>query len=306
MITTKNIKKEYPKIEQKILPDTLKKNEYKELEEMLDLYGAGSDKVDEYIDTFVSQLNSALKASRAKDEKPKPKSNGSSSTTTRPKPKTKKKTGRKTGTKTKVKTKSKTRKKSTRKKKKSTAKGVGSVDLQLKIIKSFTLLANKKVERSRVLNLYKRIEKAAAELRIRKTSKYAAEIKYISDKLKDAYNNQKGNIEIAVSAAKLNELKKLGNSEKVMPSVRLIKRYVNLYDNNDRTKAKRLYDAVQKAFDKGDIPKSDINYGKMKTVEKRLRQHLEQGANLHPNQTELRGLAGTVGFVIPPPAKKKS
>jgi hypothetical protein len=312
MITVNNIKKEYPKINQKILPDTLKKGEYKELKEMLDLYGAGSDKVDEYIETFVSQLNAAVKASRGKDEKPKPKSNGSTSakgkTKPKAKPKTKAKTKAKPKTKTTTKAKAKTRKKTVRKKKKSTAKSVGSVDLQLRIIKSFTLLANKKADRKRVLNLYKRIEKAAAELRIRKTSKYANEISYISDKLKEAYNNQKGStIEISVSAAKLKELKALGNSQKVLTSTRLIKRYVNLYDKNDRTKAKRLYDAVQKAFQQGKIPKSDINYDKMKTVQKRLRQYLEQGANLHPSQTELRGLAGTVGFVIPPvKAKKKS
>ena len=56
MITRNNITKEYPKLNQTVLPAVLKQNEFEFLAENLDLYGQDAT-IDEFIDTFISKLN---------------------------------------------------------------------------------------------------------------------------------------------------------------------------------------------------------------------------------------------------------
>jgi len=286
MITVKNILSSYPKISQTDLPAELKNKEFKFVQEWHDLYGQGSPKVDEFIDAFVMRLNVIVGQAKPKT-KPKVKTKTTRIKST-PKPKTKKR---------------KVVRKVTRKKKvvkKPVGKAVGTVSLELSLIKSFTLLANKAVAETRILNLYKRIEKAAVELKIRKTSKHASHIRYISQKLADAYNSKTKTATkvISVSKAKLDELKSLATSQRIMGSVRLIKRYVGLYGKNDWTKANTLLNAINKQLADKKITKSNIHYDKIIKIKKNLTRFIEQGANLHPNQTELKGLAGIAGCSI--------
>ncbi len=80
MITVENIISEYTGIDQAILPDALKKDEFEFIRENIDLYNE-DDTIKKYIDTFVEKLNefvnkgsSKLKPSKESDEPQKLKS----------------------------------------------------------------------------------------------------------------------------------------------------------------------------------------------------------------------------------------
>ncbi|MCF6185850.1 MAG: hypothetical protein L3J56_14735, partial [Bacteroidales bacterium] len=208
MITVKNINTEYPKISQVKLPPALKKSEFDFVKENLDLYNE-DDTIKEYIDTFVAKLNEVTARTKSKSAK---KINNKSSVK-----------------KAKAKTKTALRKKTSRKPKTNT-KSVGNVDLQVTLIKSFVNMHNKPKTKKQVLNLYKRIEKAATELKIRKTSKYADEIKFAAKTLQKAYNNTQGNTEtivtIKIPEKEYENLYSIAHSEKQKTSVAYIKRYI--------------------------------------------------------------------------------
>lgn len=193
---------------------------------------------------------------------------------------------------------------------KDTSKKVGNVDLQVTLIKSFALMQGKDKTKKQTLNLYKRIEKAATELKIRKTSKYANEIKYISDKLKDYYNNTEGDLEtiisVSISEKKYNELHKIAYSERQKTSVMLIKRYVGMYGLKDADRrAENLIKAIRSAYNKGKITKDDMYYSKIKAIESNLEAYLLKSKDLHPTGFDLKGLAGIAGIKLPVPEKKR-
>ena len=194
-------------------------------------------------------------------------------------------------------------------KKKDTSKKVGNVDFQVTLIKSFVLMNGKDKTQKQVLNLYKRIEKAATELKIRKTSKYANEITYISNKLKDYYNNADGNLEtivsVSISEKKYNELHKIAYSERQKTSVMLIKRYVGMYGLKDADKrAENLIKAIRSAYNKNKITKDDLYYNKIKAIESNLEAYLLKSKDLHPTGFDLKGLAGIAGIKLSVPEKK--
>ena len=55
------------------------------------------------------------------------------------------------------------------------------------------------------------------EKRIRKTSTYAEQIRYIQGKLIEVYNNMKGKIHLELKPDTLEKMKALVKEEKVMP-----------------------------------------------------------------------------------------
>jgi len=291
-ITRANISREYPKINQSILPKTLKKDEFSFLQENLDLYGE-DETIDEFIDTFISNLNEIVEATTVVVHAPKKRKT------------TKKQVGSKT------KPTPKTRKKRTPKTKQSKpfVKEVGDVDLQLKLIKSFTLLANKEKTKKQILNLYKRFEKAAVELKVRKTSAHAKNIMYAAEKLKSTYNETRGGLDavatLSVSPAKLNELKRLAAQERQMDSVRFIKRYVGLIGKPESAgAAERLLNSIEKAIEQGKITKRDLFWDKIEHIREVLDNmvHYSIYEQFTPEEVSLRGLDRIAGVSV----KKKS
>ena len=287
MITVKNINTEYPKISQAKLPIALKKTEFDFVKDNLDLYKE-DDTIKEYIDTFVSKLNEISGKS---------------------KPKTAKKTSKKTSVKkTKVKPKTRSKRK-TNPKPKTNTKSVGNVDLQVTLIKSFVNMHNKAKTKKQVLNLYKRIERSATELKIRKTSKHSDEIKYAAKTLQKAYNETEGNAEtivkIKISDKEYEKLFAIAHSEKQKVSVVYIKRYIGMYGaENMYDRADRLLRTINNALKKKTITSSDLYYNKIKTIQKVLDSFItKEDAVLYPESINLKGLSGIAGIEVP---KKKS
>jgi len=198
-----------------------------------------------------------------------------------------------------------TKQKKATKKREVSTKNVGNVDLQITLIKSFVLMHGKQKTEANILNLYKKIEKAATELKIRKTSKYAKEIMYVSEFLKDSFNDRK--FDVAIPTKKYNELYDIAYSEKQKDSVRLIKRYVGMYglEENKQTekRATNLLKALKSALSTKKITKSDMYFDKIKKIQANLEAYLLKSKNLHPNGIDLHGLAGIAGMIVPPEKK---
>jgi hypothetical protein len=67
MITVENITSEYPGIDQDILPDALKKDEFEFIRENIDLYNE-DDTIKKYIDTFIEKLNEFVNKGTSKSK----------------------------------------------------------------------------------------------------------------------------------------------------------------------------------------------------------------------------------------------
>ena len=293
MLTVKNINTEYPKISQAKLPTVLKKSEFDFVKENLDLYN-DDNTIKEYIDTFVAKLNEVASKS---------------------KPKAEKKTSKKSSVKKPAKKKAAPKKKASSKRKtsskpKTNTKSVGNVDLQVTLIKSFVNMHNKAKTKKQVVNLYKRIEKAATELKIRKTSKHAGEIKYAAQTLQKAYNETKGNsetiVKIKIPESKYENLYNIAHSEKQKLSVGYIKRYIGMYGAKDMyDRADRLLKTINNALKNKKVTSSDLYYDKIKTIQKVLNSFItKEDAVLYPESINLKGLSGIAGVDVP--KKKKS
>ena len=228
--------------------------------------------------------------------------------------KSEKKTVKKVSKKTSIKkTKAKAKSKRTSKRKTSpkpvtNTKSVGNVDLQVTLIKAFVNMHNKPKTKKQILNLYKRIEKAATELKIRKTSKHADEIKFAAKTLQKAYNETAGNAEknvkIMIPEKNYENLYAIAHSEKQKLSVSYIKRYVGTYGNENMfDRADRLLKSINNALKKKTITSKDLYYDKIKSIQKVMDSFItKEDAVLFPESINLKGLSGIVGTEI---SKKK-
>ena len=105
----------------------------------------------------------------------------------------------------------------------------------------------KKVTERQVSLLYKIIQKAATEKTIRKTSKYAEEIKKIGNDLARTYKEMNNTCTFEVPDSVLSKLQSIVENYGVTPAISLIKRFINLYGNITIDKAKRLLTSIKNA-----------------------------------------------------------
>ena len=186
--------------------------------------------------------------------------------------------------------------KAAKQKKIDTAAQVEHIEDELKFIKRFTLLNGKTKSAEQVLGFLNSLQKAIIEKRIRKTSPYADEIKIIQEKLVQLYNNMNGSIQIHLKPETMEKMIKLVKSEKVMPSIKFIKRYVSLQGKADvRDRAKKLFDDMQKAVKNGVLTKADKYADKVNMMYLSLHNLLfkpKEHDALDISKHELNGLMG--------------
>lgn len=176
-----------------------------------------------------------------------------------------------------------------------TAKGVEHIEEELKFIKRFTLLNGKTKTAEQVLSFINSLQKAIIERRIRKGSPYAEEIKLIQEKLVQVYNSMGDTVEIQLKPATMEKLIKLAKSERVMPSIQYIKRYVSLQGKPDiKEKATKLYNDLKVAVKKGKITKKDKYADKLNKMWLSLHEFVTGGKekSLPISKAELNGLMG--------------
>lgn len=172
---------------------------------------------------------------------------------------------------------------------------VDLMPLEIKVIRRYLNFHNKKVSERQVSLLYKVIQKAATEKTIRKTSKYASEIKSISNDLIKTYKEMDGTCKFEVPVSLHSKLKDIVDDYGVNPAVALIKRFINLYGNITKAKAQRLLTTITNSLKNGKVAKSDKEFDQVKKVQKHLHDYLESDKLLVTN-VQLKGLQGIAGM----------
>ncbi len=166
---------------------------------------------------------------------------------------------------------------------------------EIRFMRRYLSLNGKKKTKDDLLRFINALHRAIVERKIRKVSPYAKQMEYIQDKLVKTYNNMTKAMTMNVSDKVVNEFKALIASQKVMPSVMLIKRYINLNGKYGvKDKAKQLMAAMTRAFNKGKITKSDKYFKIFDEMHYTLSQFVKTKTQkvLMIREPELNGLNG--------------
>ena len=166
---------------------------------------------------------------------------------------------------------------------------------ELRFIRRFVNLDGKTKTKEELLRFINSLQKAILEKKIRKTSQYAEQIKYIQDRLIDTYNSMGAKIALELKPETHEMLKEIADGEKVLPSVSFIKRYINLNGKPGmKEKAKLLLGQINRAYEKGNIKDSDPYIVEMHEIKKNLENFLSEKAVkvLEIEKNTLSGLEG--------------
>lgn len=184
--------------------------------------------------------------------------------------------------------------KSTAKSKKSapeTSKKVHYLSEEIKFIKRFIGIHNKRKTPNAILNFIKALQKAITARIINKDSLFKKEIEIIQDQLISMYNRMKGEMVIELEEKLLARLVGIAGGEEVYPSISFIRSYINMQGKPVEEKRKnnflkRLAGAVNNKKILSDDPFAD----KLKKIYKDL-QELKTG-KIKIDPSELNGLKG--------------
>jgi len=247
MITVENIISEYPDIDQAILPDALKKDEFEFIRENIDLYN-DDETIKKYIDTFVEKLNEVIIK-----QKPEKKINEKKSKTLKaPKEPVEEKNHEEL-----------------------TISPVEKVSPEVSFIKRYVGLHGKTKDKSQILNLLNSLQKAIIEKRIRKTSDYAKEIENIQEQLIKCYNQMGNAVQVSIDENKLEAYSTIAQSQKMMLSVTYIKQYIGIHGKNDvKDKANALLNRIENAIESGKIPETCPYWDEIQEIKSSLEGYL--------------------------------
>jgi hypothetical protein len=279
-LTIKNYKEVTKKLDFSSLPEAAKEA-HKEFDSFADFYNEDKD-IKEMLDNHFKIVEPYLKDASKKSAA------------------TKKNPAKKTETKSQKSTKNVTKKAALKKKavsKKANRKAheVALMPLEIKIIKRYLGMNGNKVTEKQVSLLYKVIQKAATEKTIRKTNKYAEEIKKIGNDLANTYKEMGATCTFEIPDALQSKLKSIVDDYGVSPSISLIKRFINLYGNITIEKAKRLLNSIKNAKKGGKVTSTDNAYDRVNQVQKHLEEYLDSDKLLVTN-IQLNGLKGFAGL----------
>ena len=284
-LTIKNYKEATKNIDFKKLPDAAQEA-HKEFDSFADFYNEDKD-IKEMLDNHFKIVEPYLKGSEKKSPAPK-KTPAKKKTTSSQK-------SAKNVTKRAISKRRTAKKTAAPRKPQRKPIEVDLMPLEIKVIRRYLNFHNKKVSERQVSLLYKVIQKAATEKTIRKTSKYANEIKSISNDLIKTYKDMNGTCKFEVPDSLYTKLKKIVDDYGVTPAVALIKRFINLYGNITKAKAQRLLTSVTNSLKNGKVDKSDKEFEQVKNVQKHLHDYLESDKLLVTN-VQLKGLEGIAGL----------
>ena len=170
---------------------------------------------------------------------------------------------------------------------------------ELRFMKRYIKLHNKKKTKEELLRFINALQKAILERRIRKDSAWAKQINYMQENLLKVYNGMKGrSIEIEINPKTWTEFKREIEGEKEFKSIQFIKRYVNLHGKvGIKEKAKKLFEQMNRAVKKKKIEKSDKYAAKLNQIWLSLQDFLADKSKktLPMNSAELNGLRGFLG-----------
>ena len=169
---------------------------------------------------------------------------------------------------------------------------------ELRFMKRYAALHGKTKTKEELLRFINSLQKAILEKRIRKTSAYAKEIKYMQDKLIATYNEMRKTVLVKISDDMLKKFKAFTDGEKVMPSVQLIKKYIRLNGKqNMKAEAGKLLEQLKKAVKNGKLKENDKYANALQVMYKNLHAYVHQKKNveLEIEKSELNGLNDLLG-----------
>lgn len=170
---------------------------------------------------------------------------------------------------------------------------VVAVSTSVQILKSLLAMHGKVKTSDSLLGLYRKIEKAALDLKIRKTDKYHSEIKEASELLKSLYNKaiKSGSVKVELSEKQLSNFGKIAGSEHNSVTVSILREYANIAGRNLPERAKKLLNRIEKASKLNQIEKITGRYDELENVRKALIEETED--NLPFVAYDLQGLQST-------------
>ncbi len=149
---------------------------------------------------------------------------------------------------------------------------VEKVSEEVRFIKRYALLHGKVKTEKQILTFINALQKAILEKRVRKTSKFHSEIKYIQENLINLYHKMRSPIEIKVNQEVLERFLTIGGSEKIRMSISYLKRYIGIQGKHiDKIKAQRLMNLIKNAVDKRQITAKDPYAERMNQVYESLK-----------------------------------
>ena len=174
---------------------------------------------------------------------------------------------------------------------------------ELRFIRRFVNLNGKTKTKDDLLRFINGLQKAILEKRIRKTSPYAVQVKYIQDSLVKTFNTMKAKIKLEVNAKTLKEFTDLLGGEKIYPSIQLLKKYINLNGKAGmKEKAIKLVKQMETAAKKRKVRKGDMYEAPLQQAYKNLREFIsdKKQKTLLIEQRELNGIEGVLGCACNP------
>ena len=169
---------------------------------------------------------------------------------------------------------------------------------ELKLMRRYVNMDGKVKTYDQVLSLINSLQRAIIERRIRKSSTYAKQVEQMQRKLIEIYNERKGeSTQVKIAPKALKEFKELIHKEMVYKSVQFIKRFIGIQGKTGvKEKARKLYDSMARAADKGVIKGNDKYAKKLRELYKILAEFLndENETRLAMDKEELNGLIGLV------------
>lgn len=175
---------------------------------------------------------------------------------------------------------------------------VEKIPEELRFIRRFVNLNGKTKTKDDLLRFINGLQKAIIEKRIRKTSAYAGQVKYIQESLIKTFNTMKAKIKLEVNSKTLSEFKGLLDGEKIYPSIQLLKKYINLNGKAGmKEKAMKLVKQMETAAKKRKVRKGDVYEVPLQQAYKNLREYVndKKQKTLLIEQRELHGLEGVLG-----------
>lgn len=168
---------------------------------------------------------------------------------------------------------------------------------EVRFIKRFVGLHGHTKTKEYLLGFINSLQKSIVEKRIRKTSEYAGQIRFIQERLIETYNCMKKEIVIELKPETLEALRRIGFSEKMLVSIGFIKRYIGLNEKPDmRDRARKLLLQVNSAYQKGRITDSDPYIIEVHEIKKNL-EHFIGDRTIKVLEIEKATLNGLEGII---------
>lgn len=188
-------------------------------------------------------------------------------------------------------------------KKQSTVKAekVEKLSPEIKFMKRFMRLHDKKKTRKQIRIFINALQKAIKERQIRKTSEYAKEIMEIQKSLIDfhkRYKNAQQEELVAFTDKTRNKYNRIIQKEVEYYSVRFIKAYINLQGKIiPNQKAQNLFKRINNALKRGVLDKRDKYWNEIESILNQLETFIEKNPEEGMLKIESRELNGLNGIV---------